>query len=192
MKRLFLFVLLAGVTFFNAYSQDSHIMFRGVPMDNLDNIEKNLLDGGFVNTGELSSTSKTYKGTFGGVDNCFVTILFTPISKSVAQIVVSYPVRDKWIDLLKDFYNASMSLVVKYHVPIEDRKYEFVSESCKGHELDCLANEAGISYFHMWEIPNGGITLKMDSSLRIILRYYDDNNTELFKKEKFKSAYNDF
>lgn len=172
--------------------QNEHVLFRGTPMDKLEDIEQNLLEGGFAYTGKSTTTSKIYKGLFGGIEDCLVTILFSPISKSVAQIVVSFPVRDEWIDLLKDFYKISMALIVKYHVPVEDKKYEFVSESCIGNELECLAKNTGISYFHMWEIPNGGISLKIDSSLRVVLRYYDDMNTDLLKKEKNKSAYTDF
>lgn len=173
-------------------SKISHAKFRGVQMDDLTEMESSLINGGFAFVKSPNAFSKLYEGTFGGVEDCFVTILFTPTTKKVAQIVVDYPNRGKWSDLKMDFLKASTALTMKYGSPRDDMKMEFVRTDCEGNELKCLENDSGIVFFYGWNIQEGGVSLKISPEQCVTIRYYDDANTELFKIEKMKKAYEDY
>lgn len=173
-------------------SKKEHALFKGVSMDNLNELESTLVRDGFTYIKSPNAISKLYEGTFGGVDDCYITILYTPITKRVAQVVVDYPNRDSWTKLTDDFYNAAKALIWKYGAPREDMKIEIVRPDCRGNELDCLENGSGIAYLYGWDIQGGGISLKIMPEQCVTIKYFDDSNIELFRREKANHAYDDF
>lgn len=173
-------------------SQKEHVLFRGVPMDDLNELESSLIRDGFSYIDAPNTISKLYNGAFGETEGCYITILFTPITKKVAQVVVDYPDRNNWSDLTDDFYNAATTLIWKYGTPRDDMKMEIVRPDCRGKELECLENESGIAYLYGWDIQGGGISLKITSDRCITIKYFDNANIELFKREKENHKYDDY
>lgn len=172
--------------------QNHHVKFRGIPMNDLNEMERDLISSGFVYVKSPNPTSRLYSGTFGGVEDCYITVLYTPITNKVAQIVVDYPTRNNWIDLKMDFLKAASSFSMKYGSPRDDMKMEFVRDDCEDNELRCLENDNGIVFFYGWDIQGGGATLKITPEKRVTLRYYDDANTDKYQIEKRKQAYDDY
>ena len=173
-------------------SKKEHALFRGVPMDNLNELESSLIRDGFSYVKTPNAISKLYVGTFGDMDDCYITILYTPITRKVAQVVVDYPNRNSWTSLTDDFYNAAEAIIWKYGAPKEDMKMEIVRADCRGNELECLGNGSGIAYLYGWDVQGGGISLKITPEQCVTIKYYDDANIELFKREKANHAYDDF
>lgn len=173
-------------------SKKEHALFRGVSMDKLNELESSLIRDGFTYIKSPNTISKLYKGSFGNVDDCYLTILYTPITKKVAQVVVDYPNRNSWSSLTNDFYNAAMALIWKYGEPREDMKMEIVRSDCRGNELECLEKGSGIAYLYGWDVHGGGISLKITPEQCVTLKYYDDANMELLKRERENHSYDDY
>ena len=180
------------LTDFIETTKKEHALFRGVSMDNLNELESSLIRDGFSYIKSPNSISKLYEGTFGGVDDCYITILYTPITNKVAQVIVDYPNRNSWTRLTDDFYDAAKALIWKYGSPREDMKMEIVRSDCRGNELECLENGSGIAYLYGWDVQGGGITLKIMPEQCVSIKFFDDTNIELFKREKANHAYDDF
>ncbi len=190
--------LIAILTIFlslNLYSQ--HLSFKGIPMDgNAYAFASKLKSQGFY-THPLASEfegSILLKGTFAGMKNCSVAILYTPKTKVVAKVSVISDHYYSW-DQIKRQYNIILQALSKKYRKLDDSCL-FLSpyEEGDGYEFLALKTEKAFCKAFMGS-EAGSIVISIEASQMdkgdIIISYEDSQNFALYQSERENAIIND-
>lgn len=178
MKRFILFTFVL-FTMTCVYSQ-GHLEFRDIPIDGtLKSFVKKLKKQGYkqiLNKG----TYIILEGRF-AVGDAQISVYSTEKTKTVWKVSAIFGIYESWNEI-KGLYSKLKDLyIAKYGNP--NNTYEFLVPSYIGKELEAIKNEKGAcaSFF---DVPNGTISIVVDSMGAIVVSYEDTFNSELFSSEK--------
>ena len=184
MKRI-LITLIATFIAIASFGQNSHLKFKGVPIDGtLTEFVNKMKGAGFTHLGTEDGIA-ALQGDFAGYKNCTVAVFTVKPLNVVSMIGVIFQSRDNWADLESDYDFFKEMLTEKYGTPavvIEEfdrapkdnnaKLYELTMDRCtwaSGFETELGEIELSIEY--------------QDFQSRVVLRYRDKINTEKVRKQ---------
>lgn len=174
-KCIFIFCII--VFSIGAQAQD-HLSVKGIPLgSSLSQFINQLKSKGFR---EVYSTGGdvVLTGDFAGRKDCLVTLWSTPKTQLVWMVIVSFPPRDSWEELKKEYDNWKKTYTEKYGVPESIEWFAPPYTEGDGQELMALTNDK--CNYHSFYENNSGKILVTISSLRCVQVVYEDSLT--FKK----------
>lgn len=159
-------------------AQNSHLTFKGVPIDgSLNEFVNKMKAAGFTHTGTSNGTA-TLRGDFAGYKNCFIFVRTLMPDFLVYEIAVAFPYRSYWYEAESDYKNLKEMLTQKYGAPIKVKE-EFGSYTSDDSKFYRLRDYEGF-YYCIFEAPNGRLALEIEgagSRGRVNLWYTDKTNT---------------
>lgn len=188
MKKIGLFFLLLITTIANASAQndDSHLMFKGIPIKGkAADMSQKLQAIGYTKNSDC-----ILRGEFIGKD-CLIQLSETPITKEIYMVAVCFKVEDSWHSLKSDYKEIKEMLVKKYNV--EPQIYEaflYPYQEGDGYELQALRKERCV-YASNFEVENGAISVSITKNQNIVIYYWDEIGNEICGKESEKEILND-
>lgn len=184
MKKI-LVTLVAGILTISLFAQDSHLKFKGVPIDgSLTEFVNKMKSAGFTHIGTEDGIA-ALQGDFAGYKNCTVAVFTVKPLNVVSMIGVIFNSRDNWADLEGDYDFFKEMLTEKYGVPavvIEEFKRSPQDDNDKLYELSMNR----CTWASAFQTELGEIELSIehqDFQSRVVLRYRDKTNTERVRKQ---------
>lgn len=153
----------------------------------LDAFVQALMGDGFNVTRKNEETA-TLKGTFAGFDNSEIHVFTNSTSMNVKSVLVSFPHKDEWLDIMGVYTPLAKMLKEKYGNPTsESGKYSLhnVPESPLAELYDITQGKT--NYNVTFKSEEGVIVLSILPELQVVLVYGDDQN----RKEERKAAIDD-
>ena len=165
-----------------------HLRFMKIRLDGpLDAFVQALMGDGFNVTRKNEETA-TLKGTFAGFDNSEIHVFTNSTSMNVKSVLVSFPHKDEWLDIMGVYTPLAKMLKEKYGNPTsESGKYSLhnVPESPLAELYDITQGKT--NYNVTFKSEGGVIVLSILPELQVVLVYGDDQN----RKEERKAAIDD-
>lgn len=176
MKKILLFAI--GIVLAVSMSaQNSHLTFKGVPVDgHLNEFVNEMKAAGFMHTDTKDGVA-TLRGDFAGYKNCLIFVRTLRPNFLVYEIVVAFPYRSYWYEAESDYKNLKEMLTQKYGAPIKVKE-EFDSYTSDGSKFFRLRDYEGF-YYCIFEAENGRLALEIEgagSRGRVNLWYTDKAN----------------
>lgn len=189
MKKILLFTALLFIPAL-IFAQNSHLQFKGIPIDGTMNQFIGKLKGhGFVLKETLEDIT-LLSGEFVN-ETCDIYVLASPKTNVVWKVVVCLPKETSWNSIKSSYRSFQNSFTSKYGDPTESIEF-FNSPYQEVAGTEMLALRSGeCTYMTYWDIPEGTIVIKMLDSEQIAFMYEDKINTEKRMKEKEESILND-
>lgn len=187
-----------------AQNSSSHLTFKGVPIDGtLTEFADKLVKKGFSypntlpkeyedkirNAGwgglldlakladEESNSNAHLKGTFAGYSSCDIFINTLWSADIVNSVVVEFPYRADWVDLIANYTNLKEMLTEKYGAPQQCEEHIPGTKERYFDRANAFEEGTG-AWFAQYDLSNGKIILYLKTS-HIELHYIDAKNTSL-------------
>lgn len=184
MKKIVVSLLFILLTI-SVYGQDTHLKFKGVPIDgSLTEFVNKMKAAGFTHLGTENGMA-ALQGDFAGYKNCTVAVFTVKPLNIVSMIGVIFQSKDNWADLESDYDFFKEMLTEKYGAPAvvveefdrspqdnNDKFYELQMNRCtwaSGFQTELGEIELSIEY--------------QDFQAHVVLRYRDKINTEKVRKQ---------
>lgn len=175
--------------------ESEHLFFKGVPIDgSLEEYVARMKYVGFEYQGKQDDSTVVLQGDFAGFKNCKVGVAAIQPLGIVNQITVSFPEREDWPSLERDYNALKALLTEKYGKPSECVE-EFLGlysrelgNNTEGDKLMALSMDA-CTWRAVYRVPKGRIELSVENhggmigESRVVLRYYDKINSEAVKQQ---------
>ncbi len=175
--------------------ESEHLFFKGVPIDgSLEEYVARMKYVGFEYQGKQDDSTVVLQGDFAGFKNCKVGVAAIQPLGIVNQITVSFPEREDWPSLERDYNALKALLTEKYGKPSECVE-EFLGlysrelgSNTEGDKLMALKTDA-CTWRAVYRVPKGRIELSVENhggmigESRVVLRYYDKINSEAVKQQ---------
>ncbi|MBP8935840.1 MAG: hypothetical protein KBG68_09140 [Prevotella sp.] len=184
MKHVVLILMLSVFVGF-CPAQNSHMKFKGIPMDGtLQSFTNKLKDIGFSSLGIQDGVS-LLTGDFGGYKKCTIGAV-ADRNGMICKVTVIFPAMEKWSEL-EECYNMYKSMLSeKYDKPYYcEEKFQSNNandDNTKKHEL--VMNRC--NYVSLFSGDNGEIELRIlhqTTECSVVLAYYDNTNQEKLKQQ---------
>lgn len=191
MKKLFLFLSFLFFTLY-AYSQNSHLTFKGVPIDgSLDSYVVKMKAAGFEHIGTEDGIA-LLKGDFAGYRGCFIGVQTLRPRNLVHEITVVFPKQEEWPNLEYDYLKIKEMLTTKYGAPSKCKE-EFVQTPIymdikrDDHKMREL-RDGRCEYYSVFTLDNGRISLEIRDTgfpyeAHIQLWYTDKTNESVIEAD---------
>lgn len=186
MKRIIISILLSLSCLFA--SGQEHLMFRGIPIEgNVTTfIQKCSQSFDYIVSSWLTN-SVVMKGSFGGETNCNIFVYYTPISKEVYTVAISFSNGTNWNQLEQTYFKYKGVLQKKYSVTCYHSEYfDYLYELGDGDEMLAL-RRGKCHYKSIFETENGSILVmitNLDENGNIAIAYRDLVNAQKKKSEE--------
>lgn len=178
MKKILLFVI--GIILAASLSaQNSHLTFKGVPIDgSLNEFVNKMKEAGFMHTDTQNGVA-TLKGDFAGYKSCFIFVRTLKPRYLVSEIVVAFPFRSYWYEAESDYKNLKDMLTRKYGEPVKVKEEFNRNNPSDDYKFHYLKRYEGF-YYCVFEAENGRLSLEIEGDGtrgRVNLWYTDKINT---------------
>lgn len=190
MKKSFLFLIFMIIIVLSSYAQTTeHLKFKGVPIDGtLSEYVLKMKQAGFQLI-ETDDGVAVLEGEFAGYRDCMIGVKTLQKQDLVHEIVVLFPIQDKWAGLSYDYERLKSMLTKKYGDPDEcvekfvntpsyrdlnddnDKMLEVENDHCE--------------YYSAYEVEYGNIVLSIVSDN--VLLGFRHNRVKLFYSDKINS-----
>lgn len=184
MKKI-LATLVAGILAISLFAQDSHLKFKGVPIDgSLTEFVNKMKSAGFTHIGTEDGIA-ALQGDFAGYKNCTVAVFTVKPLNVVSMIGVIFDSKNEWADLESDYDFFKEMLTEKYGKPalvVEEFEHSPQDNNDKYYEL--TMNRC--TWASVFETSLGEIELSIEYQSfdsHVVLRYRDKINTEKVRKQ---------
>jgi len=164
MKKLFLSFLISCLAV-TAFCQNSHLTFKGVPIDGtLTEYVNKMKAVGFTHLGTEDGIA-LMQGDFVGYKNCTIGVQTLKPRNFVHEITVIFPSQEKWPNLENDYIRIKEMLTTKYGAPSKSKE-EFVKTPIyrdldkDDDKMDELRDDR-CEYYSVFTLENGRITLQL-------------------------------
>lgn len=186
---LSLFVIFLAIS---AHCQNTHLSFKGVPIDGTLNEYVNKMKlAGFTHIGTEDGVA-LLKGDFAGYRGCMIGVQTLKPRNLVHEITVVFPEQEEWANLEYDYIKLKEMLTTKYGAPSNSRE-EFV-KTPSYRDLDDDENklrelrDGRCEYFSVFTLENGRITLELRDTgfpygKHVQLWYTDKNNESVIEAD---------
>lgn len=189
MKKLFLLLILTLNSLL--LSAQSHITFKGIPVDGhvsmfVEKLEKkgyklrDKLDSGYVMSGVFTGKEAT------------ILVLFSPKTETVWKVGVTFSQDgNDWSTIKNNYLEYKQYYINKYGEPHDD--FNFFSSPYKendGNEIQAI-EEDKCHYSCYFELEEGSIAINISSYKNITISYEDAINLKKMELEKSSIIYDD-
>ena len=164
MKKIFLTILIACLAV-TAFSQNTHLTFKGVPIDGtLNEYVNKMKAAGFTHLTTEDGIA-LMRGDFAGYKNCIIGVQTLKPRNLVHEITVVFPQQEEWARLEGDYIKIKEMLTTKYGTPTKSNE-EFVNtpgyidisrDDNKMREL----RDGRCEYYSIFRLDNGRISLEL-------------------------------
>lgn len=175
----------------NAVAQE-HLTFNWIPIDGtVEEMASRLVNSGFEDLTVLNDGKKaTLSGTFLGVENCEITLLGSPKTKTCFSVIVRTKPYGRDLNGLLNFeyYPFKKSLSEKYATAMTPPLYKEVVRTDKLNNSDDISQalkDGKIEFISLFNRPNGFIKLIIKP---VTSSYLADNYTEIGFVDKVNYA----
>ena len=178
--------LMFSVTIF----AQNHLEFRGIPIDgHIDDFVRKMKAIGYVEVDRNSSVA-LMTGDFAN-HSVTITILTTPKSHKVYNVVVELEKQSSWLSIKNRYFEFKELYTSKYGKPSKaaERFYDPYYEG-DGYEMQALKLDKCL-YASLFDLSNGTVLLTMSDSAKVMMYYTDSKNAELKEREEKSSALDD-
>lgn len=188
---LSLIVLMSGLFL----SAQEHMSFKGIPITgNITKFVSSMSDNGFTVLKEVPGVV-VMTGSFAGLDNCTVYVLYTAESKTVWKVAVSLPEKSSWFSIKSQYDDFQTRFIAKYGKP--DSSYSFFLSPYKeddGYELQALRVDKAF-FASFWKSNKGDMSLQIYSDevgeAYLSISYEDAAGGKIKDREKDKQVSKD-
>ena len=183
---LFFFVFTTITTLFKA--QDSHLTFKGIPIDGkLNEFVIKMQNSGFHLISEENGIAML-KGDFASYKDCFIGVATLKNNDLVNKIVVVFPERETWSTLYNNYYSLKKLLTEKYGEPSHNvEKFDSYSEPKDDQNKMYEVKFDRCKYYSIFTTEKGNIELSIDhnsvTSCFVKLAYFDEINGQIIENE---------
>ena len=171
------------------YSQ-THMDFRGVPIDGPLNSFITKMKGLGYSLVEESGDIVSMKGQFTGQDvELYITA--SPKTKTVCRVTIYFPERESWDSLERQYKEYKELFIKKYGTNY--KSFEYFKKPYydgDGYELQALWKEKCV-YATYFDTPNGIIVVELTKFESLSIGYEDRTNIELRSSEKTSNNLNE-
>lgn len=171
------------------FSQE-HLTFKGIPITgSVESFTKQMESKGFTYLTEVEG-GRVFEGKFAG-QYAATFVLFSPKTRVVWKVVVSYKAENSWYDLKQKYLNFKRQYTEKYGAP--ESTHEFFSDPYyegDGYELTALSQDKCL-YSTYYSVDTGMINISMSKEGGIDLVYEDKINCNKILKEQESEIEND-
>lgn len=173
-------------------AQNTHLTFKGIPIDgNVNDFAAGLSKEGFTQIRDLEDNSILLNGRFADFD-AVIILQAIPKSKTIWKVlVITKEAYTSWSSIKADFEKYKELYTKKYGKPSND--FHFFSPPYyegDGYEMQALKLDK-CSYFTVFELPEGPISLKIEQEGFIVFGYEDRINAKIMVSESEQSMLND-
>lgn len=184
MKKILL-VFYTALFAFSAIAQDSHLKFKGIPVDgNYKEFAQKLVEKGFKQMDE-SENGVVLVGNFMASPGVMVVVYPDPTSKVISNVSAMLETGDRWPLVEKKFKDTVATYKEKYGEPTEYSE-EFAPDVYDSEYFRMKAIKEGQCYYRaIWDIEGGRIAITpiyFLSQYYIICAYIDEQNTKALKQ----------
>ena len=164
MKKLLLFTIVLCISI-SAFCQNSHLAFKGVPIDGtLTEYVNKMKAAGFTHLGTEDGIA-LMQGDFAGYKNCTIGVQTLKPRNLVHEITVVFPSQDKWANLENDYIKIKEMLTIKYGAPSKSKE-EFVKTPVymdldKDDDKMAELRDDRCEYYSVFTLENGRISLQL-------------------------------
>lgn len=172
--------------------ESEHLFFKGVPIDgSLEEYVARMKYVGFEYQGKQDDSTVVLQGDFAGFKNCKVGVAAIQPLGIVNQITVSFPEREDWPSLERDYNALKALLTEKYGKPARcEERFQgiFSGPLSDGDKLLALKTDC-CTWYTVYRVSKGNIRLSIENKggglglSRVLLRYYDKINSEAVKQQ---------
>ena len=172
--------------------ESDHLFFKGVPIDgSLEEYVARMKYAGFEYMGKQEDGTAILQGDFAGFKNCKVGVAAIQPLGIVNQITVSFPEREDWPSLERDYNALKALLTEKYGKPARcEERFQgiFSGPLSDGDKLLALKTDC-CTWYTVYRVSKGTIRLSIENKggglgpSRVLLRYYDKINSEAVKQQ---------
>lgn len=181
MKKAFLIILLSLYAAFCYAQSDSHLKFKGIPIDgNYKEFAQKLVQKGFKMV-ESSQDGILLTGNFMATPSVMVLVYPDPTSKNVSTVSAMIEAGDNWPTIESKYYDVVSIYKEKYGEPSQHVE-EFTTEV---HNDDYFKKNAlrydQCDYKSLWEIDGGRIVLSLayfQLNYYVVCAYVDEQNVK--------------
>ena len=175
-----------------AQENKTHFDFMGIPIDGpISEVVEKLEQKGFTIDQTNKDGAVLMDGVFANKD-CKILVLATPNSK-IAWKVGVFPdkVYTNWDSITFDFNSIKDLYNRKYGKPTREFKnFKYPYELGDGFEMTALKMDH-CSYYILYELESGYISINMTSECTILIVYEDKQNSDIYKQETEESILED-
>lgn len=165
-----------------AQNESEHLTFKGVPIDGTlrEYVEK-MKNVGFEYVGEEDKTA-LLQGEFAGFKECKIVVSTLQSRDLVNTILVTFPEKDKWFSVEKDYKELKSMLIQKYGIPSKcvEKFKGYTPSTENGRKMKLMNDE--YTWFSTFTTSKGDIQLSIAYQLYlgcfVVLKYSDKINTE--------------
>lgn len=182
--------LFMSLMFSVAVFAQSHLEFRGIPIDgHINDFVKKMKAIGYVETHRTSS-AVLMTGKFAN-HSATIGVFSTSKSHKVYNIAVTFEKQSSWSSIKSRYFEFKELYTSKYGKPskvverFKDPYYEG-----DGYEMQALKLDKCV-YASIFDLPNGQVYLGMGSDTTVSLYYVDSKNEALNESEEKSSALDD-
>lgn len=122
-----------------------------------------------------------FKGKFEG-ENVSLSVLASVNSDTVCKVIIYFPIRNQWYDLMSDYAKKVELYSEKYPI---DKDYEFFLspyDDGDGYEMKAVAKDK-CRYISFFLAKGGHITVEIDKTARVKVVYEDRENIKKAQQE---------
>ena len=173
-----------------AQNDDTHLEFRGIPIDGKIDSFVNKLERLGYTVSKQAGSNVIMKGTFAGKD-ATLFILGTPKTNTVWKVAVNFSEASSWSSIKSDYKYYKEMFTKKYGTPKD--VYEFFAKPYyegDGYELQALRVEKCF-YFTSYEVTGGTIVVQMSRFEYIQIIYEDSQNYTIKSNEENDAVIDD-
>ena len=183
--RRFIISITAVIISVSLYAQDTHLKFKGIPIDgNYKEFAQKLIQKDFKQI-EVSNDGIVLKGNFMATPGVMVLVYPDPTSKAVSAVSAMIEAGDNWPTIEGKYYDVVGTYKEKYGEPTEHIE-EFTadvynSDSWRKNRLE----EGQCNYKSLWEVEGGRIVLSLgyfQFKYYVICAYVDEQNVKALRQ----------
>lgn len=185
MKKLLIATIILALLFsVSSFAQDSHLKFKGIPIDgNYVTFAQKLIQKGFRQV-EEADYGVVLKGSFMAKPDVTVVVYANPVSKVVSSVAACIKPGNNWALLEKEYYSIVDTYKQKYGEPFNQT--EGFSTRVDG-EYDRLSaiRDGQCDYKTEWVVEGGGIMITfqyVEYNYYVCCIYMDEQNMTALKQ----------
>ena len=190
MKKICFLVLILFITDY-LYSQESHIEFKGIPLNgSLSSFVEKMKREGFKFKEYSDNSVAIMEGLFTG-KNVEIFVISSSKTKTVWKVSSYYEGKESWLSLKRDYNEMVELFKKKYGEPV--KHFEFFSKPYyegDGYEMQALKKEKCF-YASFWETDKGTMIVEITEWGQIRVGYEDRINIKVKQKEELEDSMND-
>lgn len=166
----------------------SHLVFKGIPLDGSTTEFMNKLRTKGLKISETKDIGGIMKGDFAGYSDCTIYVYGTRKTKKVFCAIVAFPSENSWSSLYYQYSSLKSSYTKKYGEPLSIEEFITPYYEGDGYELQALKKDK-CTYSSKFTTEAGDILISItyhenSDGYDVSVGYIDNINRELNEAEQ--------